>query len=189
VKQEGAVVRHDHERAGRLRDEALEDGETVDIEIVRRLVEQEDVVLRADERRHLPARELAARQLLDRPLEIRVEAETSGRAPAFPFGCFGRLNRPLLGQVPDGERLGPRSTRPRSGASRPASTRSSVVLPAPFRPMMPSRARGGTTTETLSRTTSAPKLFVTLVAARVPPGVCMRLIERRETQVSISARA
>ena len=43
-------------------------------------------------------------------------------------------------------------TRPRDGASNPASTRSSVVLPEPFGPRMPTKPPAGTRIDTPSST-------------------------------------
>ena len=72
------------------------------------------------------------------------------------------------GRWPTASDGGRRRTTPRSGASRPASSRSSVDLPAPFGPTSPIRDPGGTTRSTSARTTWAPWDFVTPAAASVP---------------------
>src|SRR5712691_5915587 len=53
-----------------------------------------------------------------------------------------------------------KSTRPRSGSRLPASWLISVVLPAPFGPMMACVSPSRTSRSTLSLASSAPKLFV-----------------------------
>src|SRR2546423_7792121 len=59
------------------------------------------------------------------------------------------------------------STRPAFGRSEPASTFSSVVLPAPFGPTMPMASPGATRKSTPSSTTSAPKRLRTPTATRI----------------------
>ena len=60
--QERAVVRDDDDRRRRPRNEALEQREPVEVEVVRRLVEQEHVGVRVEDRAQRLARGLAARQ-------------------------------------------------------------------------------------------------------------------------------
>src|SRR5690348_16019880 len=59
------------------------------------------------------------------------------------------------------------SMRPAPGLSAPASTLSSVVLPAPFGPTMPTASPACTPKSTPSRTTSAPNRLWTPTAARI----------------------
>src|SRR5207248_2706569 len=59
--EEGAVVRDNHDRAGMRRERALEPGQAGEVEIVRGLVEQEDVEPAAEHLREGGASLLAAR--------------------------------------------------------------------------------------------------------------------------------
>ena len=67
--EERPVVRDDDEGGFRRRDEPLEALEPVEVEIVRRLVEQEHVVAREQDRGQRQPRGLAARELLHRTVE------------------------------------------------------------------------------------------------------------------------
>jgi hypothetical protein len=60
VLEEGAVVADDHQRLGPLGHEPLEPVEGGEVEVVRRLVEEEDVVAGQEDRRQLRAGGLAA---------------------------------------------------------------------------------------------------------------------------------
>ena len=115
--------------------------------------------------------------------ELRLVAEPRGEAvhPLRRRGDAGAAREireqrlavervALLRQVADGERRRVAPDGSASGSSSPASSRSSVDLPAPFGPTSPIRARGGTTRSTPARTTWAPCDFVTPDAARVPTG-------------------
>ena len=75
-----------------------------------------------------------------------------GRAPAA-----GSRRRPAV-----------RRTLPRSGRSSPASSRSSVDLPAPFGPTTPSTSPGATVTETPARIVAAPCALCSSRAISVP---------------------
>ena len=78
-----AVVRHEDERASKRFEERLEPHEPVVIEIVRRLVEEEDVEAREEDRRKLEARGLATRECDPVSIQVDVEAElgTNGSRP------------------------------------------------------------------------------------------------------------
>ena len=61
--EEEAVVRHDEEHSGVLREEeSLKHGDGVEIEVVGRLVEEEHVGLACEDAEHLKAAALAARE-------------------------------------------------------------------------------------------------------------------------------
>src|SRR6185437_8226244 len=60
-------------------------------------------------------------------------------------------------------------TRPRVGACAPTSRLSKVVFPAPFGPTTPTASPADTEKSTPSRTTRAPKLFVSPVASSRTP--------------------
>ena len=200
--EEDAVVRDDDEPAREPVDEALEPVEPVEVEVVRRLVEQEHVEARQQDRRQRGPRRLAAgerrRLLVERDGEPelgarrarpRLEIAAAEREEALERGRVARRgSRPRCaarrpppprrrrcaapgrraasrrdgGRAPAaGSRrvsvAGVRSTRPSSGSSSPASSRSSVDLPAPFGPTSPSRERGPSVRSTWSRTVRAPK--------------------------------
>ena len=67
--EEVAVVRDDHERSGQRVDEALEPIEPREVEIVRRLVEQEHVEAGEQDRRKLCTRRFAAGERIERSVE------------------------------------------------------------------------------------------------------------------------
>ena len=76
--EERAVVGDDHGAAGALGDEALEPGEAVEVEVVGRLVEQQDVEAAEQDRGQRGARGLAARERDGLQVEQRrVEAEVA----------------------------------------------------------------------------------------------------------------
>src|SRR5579859_4437166 len=67
----------------------------------------------------------------------------------------------------------PYSTRPPSGATLPLTMPNSVVLPAPFGPMMPSASPSPSTRSMASAITIAPKRLLTFSSAR--SGAVIRL--------------
>ena len=84
--EEPAVVRdEDHGRVDR-RQQLLEPLDRLDVEVVRRLVEQQQVGLRRERARERGARQLAARERRERPVEVVVgeaeAADDAGRAVA-----------------------------------------------------------------------------------------------------------
>jgi hypothetical protein len=70
-----AIVRDEHERAAVRLEEALEAAESVEVEVVRRLVEQKDVEPGQEDRREPDPSGLAARKALARPPEVEREPE------------------------------------------------------------------------------------------------------------------
>ena len=76
-----AVVGHQHQRAGELQQAFLEHLESRDVEIVRRLVEHEDVGRLQHQPRHQHARLLASGQAAHRRLELVGAEEESLRPP------------------------------------------------------------------------------------------------------------
>jgi hypothetical protein len=73
--EERTVVRDDDDRSGEAVDEALEPLEAVLVEVVRRLVEQEEVGPREQHGRERRSRRLAARERDERAVEIDAEPE------------------------------------------------------------------------------------------------------------------
>ena len=73
--EERAVVRDDDEAAGPPQQEPLEPVEPVEVEVVRRLVEQQHVEAREEDRREREPGRLTAGELRRRPVEVDVEAE------------------------------------------------------------------------------------------------------------------
>src|SRR6266571_3570932 len=120
--QEGAVVAHDQEHA-RIRPQGgRHDLLALDVEVVRRLVEDEEVVVLGDELREGEARPFPAAQLADAAVD-RVPPEPEAAEEA-PRPGFRRLRTPhatdlleegagevellrLLGEIPDGQVLAP----------------------------------------------------------------------------------
>jgi hypothetical protein len=203
--EHGAVVGHEHEPARPGAQQRLEAPEAVRVQVVRRLVEQQDVQAGGLHAGQAGPRGLPAGQRGERPVEQlglqpeprgrRVQARAGVRAPDRQPALQGvgvRLDRGQvagrqtgrlgverpgrrpdpeafeqhgarrpaqvaevgeLGQQPDGARA---ATWPPSGASSPASTRSSVDLPDPFGPMMPTRSWAPTRRLTSCRTVWDP---------------------------------
>src|SRR4051794_4791874 len=82
--------------------------------------------------------------------------------------CVRPTPRPQRAAAPSRVTSSPRSvTVPAPGRCAPASTSSSVVLPAPLGPTMPSGSPGRTATATSSSTTSAPKRLRSPAASRM----------------------
>ena len=78
--EEAPVVRHDEVRAPRAREVVLEELDGLEVEVVRGLVEEEHVGRREDRARQHRAVLLPARELRERPLEVRlVEPEARQR--------------------------------------------------------------------------------------------------------------
>src|ERR1035437_1197074 len=69
-------------------------------------------------------------------------------------------------------------TRPASGATVPAAMPNSVVLPAPFGPMMPSASPSASARSTLSATTTAPNRFEIFSSARIGAMVSIASADR-----------
>ena len=77
--EERPIVRHDHQRRVEAEDEPLEPVEAVEVEVVGRLVEQEDVEPRQQQAGELGAGGLAAREAGDLAVERRVgQVEVGG---------------------------------------------------------------------------------------------------------------
>src|SRR5262249_19765429 len=79
--QEGAVVGDDHDAAREARREPLEPREPVAVEVVRRLVQQEDVEAREQDRRERRPAGLAAREPGDGTVETGAEAQLGADGP------------------------------------------------------------------------------------------------------------
>ena len=154
------VVGHQQEAAAVRGQAGLQPGDGVDVEVVGRLVQDEqDVVARLTRRadfdqgagqRH-PLR-LAARERGRGRVEATAEVETSRMAAAsHPVPVTSPMVEPGSGaswssittRLPR-----PRRTTPASGSLRPASWRSSVDLPQPLRPTTAMRSPDATVTET-----------------------------------------
>ena len=149
-----AVVAGDDERARPGVEQVLQRGQRVGVQVVGRLVEQQHVRLAGQQPQHLQPAPLAAGQVADRGPQsgASVEAEHlgelgRGQLPAAehdpPGDLLDGLQHPQVGRaarrVPGTGTPSVRSSRSHQPpgvrrASRPASSRSSVVLPAPFAP-------------------------------------------------------
>src|SRR5207248_8389275 len=73
--EERTIVRDEDDARGEAVEKALEPVETGEVEVVRRLVEQEDVEAREQDRRERGARRLAARQRSDLPVGAPAKAD------------------------------------------------------------------------------------------------------------------
>ena len=79
--EEVSVMRDDQDPAGVILEEALEPLNHVDVEVVRRLVEEEEVRLAQERLRQADARLLAAGEMRDVLLKVLLrEAEAEGHA-------------------------------------------------------------------------------------------------------------
>ena len=145
-----AVVGDEHEPAGEAGQPLLEPGDGVEVEVVGRLVQDEQVALGAVAQRHQrPGQRhplgLAARQPADVGVEQVAEAEAVEHGLALPA-----RRRPRRAPCPAGSTAiwssvttrapRPRRTTPASGSTEPASTPSSVDFPEPLMPTTASRS-------------------------------------------------
>ena len=73
--EERPVVRDEDDRTREAVDERLELREPVGVEVVRRLVEEEEVGLREEQRRERGTRRLAAGEAVEGPVEVDAEPE------------------------------------------------------------------------------------------------------------------
>ena len=160
----------DDQRSGPAVEQVLERGQRVDVEIVRRLVEQQHVRLGHHQPHQLEPAPLAARQIGDeRPLPVAGEPEALAELRGGQLAAVAerdarahrleRLEHALaageLLEVLRERRRAARSSRaarlPRVGSSSPASRRSSVVLPEPLTPTTPTRSPGPSRQVTVRR--------------------------------------
>ena len=160
--EEPAVVRDHDGAAGEVEQRLLERAQRVDVEVVGRLVEQQQVAARAQELREVDAVALAAGELADALLLVgAAEVEPARRTGASsPRACRARsMSWPpeisfqtvfagVERRRGSGRRRRARRSRrarasPASGFSWPAIMRNSVVLPAPFGPITPTIPPGG----------------------------------------------
>ncbi len=215
--QERAVVADENDARGQPGDEPLQPVEAVEVEVVRRLVEQVHVEPAEEQRGQTGTCCLAAAQHGHRTVEQVGAVGSGGQAEVVPHladagvevGAAERQPavecvavRVVGSRLAGGERCGggvecrrcvgharPRArysrtvssarrscswgrkpivadggadvTRPDSGSIRPASVRSSVLLPTPFGPTTPIRCPGATVRSTRSSTIRGPRLTVT----------------------------
>ena len=89
--EERAVVRDDHEASVEPEQEALEQLEAVEVEVVRRLVEQVDVEAREQDRGQSGSAALAAGKVGDAPFELDVEPDPPERRSRARFELHRRL--------------------------------------------------------------------------------------------------
>ena len=153
--EEPAIVADDDGAAGERLEAGLERPERVDVEVVGRFVEQQDVAARLQQLGQVDAVPLAAGQLADGLLLVRaaeVEARHVGAGGQLAGADLDELvalgdlveDRLVGGQVVaalvDVAQLDGVADRDRSrrrAAPAPTIIRNSVVLPAPFAPMIP----------------------------------------------------
>ena len=146
-------------RAGIVGDHLLQEVERLEVEVVGRLVEHQQVRGRGERAGEHEAAALAAGEradrlagLLRREQKILHVADDVARLRRRPSRCRRRSRVSASFSVVAGSRLArrwsseaisrlaPSRTVPPSGAAAPVRMSSSVVLPAPFGPTMPSRS-------------------------------------------------
>ena len=80
-------MRHHDERPWPVVEELLEHAQRVEVEVVRRFVEEQDVRLRGEHQEELEASSFSAREQADRrPLRIGVEPERLEKGGISPVG-------------------------------------------------------------------------------------------------------
>ena len=159
--EEPAIMADDDGAAGEVDERVLEGAQRVDVEVVRRLVEQQQVAARAEQLGQVQAVALAAREVADLLLLVRaaeVERRDVGAAlhlaladhdqveavgDLLPDGVRPVEVGPALVDVGELDRVAAARASPLSGSSWPAIMRKSVVLPAPFGPITPTMPPGG----------------------------------------------
>ena len=107
--EEPAVVGDEDHRGVERRQLALEPLEALDVEVVRRLVEQQQVGIAGEGARERGARQLAARERVERPVEVGVdesEAADDRRRAVAPGPAAGVLEPRLRLAVASQRRVG-----------------------------------------------------------------------------------
>ena len=140
-------MRDDHRAATEVEDRVFQRAERVHVEVVGRLVEQQDVAALHQRLRQVQAVALAAREVADLLLLVgALEVEARHVRPAVDLAVADLemidATRDLL--VDRLVTVEPITTSPLSGVSLPPISLNSVDLPAPLGPMMPTMAPGGT---------------------------------------------
>ena len=179
--QEPPVVGDDHRAAGELEQRVLQRGQRLDVEVVGRLVEQQQVAALLEGQREvepvaLAAGEHAGRLLLVRALEAergdvgaRRHLDLADLDVVEPVGddLPQRLLRVDAGRGSGRRRrcltVSPTLMVPLSGSSSPMSILNSVVLPAPLGPMTPTMPLRGSVNDRSSMSTRSPKPLVRCV--------------------------
>ena len=184
--EEPAVVGDDEQRAAPRREVAREPVDALDVEVVGRLVEQQQLGAVEQQPRERDAAALAARQRRDRRVEPLREAAqpdaaeqavehvaerarrppTRGRRAPPTSSCADRAcrrrgRRP--GRAARARSPPARVTAPASGSSMPAISRSSVDLPSPLRPTTPMRSPAATPSVIPSQDRAAAVALVDVV--------------------------
>ena len=176
--EEPPVVGDDHERPAPRGEVAREPVDALDVEVVRGLVEEEQLGMAEQELRERDAPPLAARQRRDRRVEaLREAAERDAAEQPVEHVAEAGVGRPLVVGAPADELVADRARRrrarrpgraarcrapfarvswPASGSSTPAMSRRSVDLPLPFAPTMPMRSPSAMPSVTSCRTVRAP---------------------------------
>ena len=166
---------------------AREPVDALDVEVVGRLVEQQQLGVATSSCGQRDPAPLAARQRRDRRVEAVAEAGAVDAAEQpVEHVAEARVARPLVvGAAADellAHRRAPASrsspwpssadarpptrvTPPASGSSTPAISRSSVDLPSPLRPTTPIRSPSATPSVTPRRTVRVPSALLTSLSA------------------------
>ncbi len=184
--EEPPVVRDDHHAALVRRPPAVdvvgEPLDALDVEVVRRLVEEQHVPVTDEQLRERDPAALPTGQVVDDGVPGDVRHETADDvadlrvaghscSSSSPTTMLRRWSRPRAGRrAGRGTRRSARGgrcvTRPASGSRRWASSASRVDLPSPFRPTTPMRSPSSRPRVTLSKTTRVGNSRCTFSAPR-----------------------
>ena len=176
--QEHAVVGDENERAAGARQECFQPADRVDVEMVGRFVEKQDVGLVDNglSQQHAPLH--SGRQVFKgcfgvqaHPGNDRLHAMIGARrgmARVFVQSGgdmigdrTGLVARDILRQARDAEALLADDLHPRRARSRPVSSRRRVLLPSPLRPSKQTRSPGSICSSTWSSRRGPPKARLT----------------------------
>ena len=132
--EEPAVVRDEDHRGVDRREQPLEPLDRLDVEVVRRLVEQQQVGLGGERARQRGPRQLAARERRERPVEVGVgeaEAAHDGGGAVAPVVAARMLEPALRRRVARERPRVVRRRRPSSARARAARSRARRGRPSP----------------------------------------------------------
>ena len=168
--EEPAVVGDHHQRARQADEVGGEPGDRLDVEVVGRLVEDDQVVAREQQRRQRAAAALATGEPDDRAVEgdagEQLLDDLAGRGVGGPLVVLATAEHRLahavgvdelvaLVEVADLHAAGPRDPAG-VGLLEAGHHLSSVVLPSPLRPTTPTRSPAEMPSETSSRSGRTP---------------------------------
>ena len=200
--EQRAVVRDEQHRAGKRVERRLERLAALEVEMVRRLVEHEEVRARRDGDREREPPPLAARQHGDRLLVLVPAGEeelaeqvlrirsrrgrsSSARTAAPSRAC--RARAPAARSTRP-RRRGRAATRPAAASRRPSIVSSSVVLPEPFGPTSATCSPRSSANDAPRRSSRSPMRSVEPVGLEHGASAARRLQELEAERARACAR-